>query len=216
MGGDHEELLRWRREIRAGSRVGPRMFIAGPYLEAASRVERMRKDPPSERIEPFERLRIPIGSPDDARRVIGELAKKEVDYIKIRTVQDNDTYLALNEAAHANKLRLTGHVPTGMDPEFVLKAGQDDIEHGFFPPLKIASRDERLALWRKFAARGTVVVPTMVVIKDERAGAHRSSEGDDGRRGGEDRAAAAVRLALLPEGLARAVGGDDAGAAEGV
>lgn len=166
MGGDHEELLRWRREIRAGSRVGPRMFIAGPYLEAASRVERMRKDPPSERIEPFERLRIPIGSPDDARRVIGELAKKEVDFIKIRTVQDNDTYLALNEAAHAHKLRLTGHVPTGLDPEFVLKAGQDDIEHGFYPPLTIASHDERLALWRKFAARGTVVVPTMVVIKD--------------------------------------------------
>ena len=165
MGGDHEELLRWRREIRAGSRVGPRMFIAGPYLEAASRVEQMRKDPPSERVEPFERLRIPIGSPGDARRVIGELAKKDVDFIKIRTVQDNDTYLALNEAAHANKLRLTGHVPVGMDPEFVLKAGQDDIEHGFYPPVKIASRDERLALWRKFAARGVVVVPTMVVIK---------------------------------------------------
>lgn len=83
MGGDHEEMLRWRREIRDGSRVGPRMFIAGPYLEAASRVERMRKDPPSERVEPFERLRIPIGSPADARRVIGELAKKEVDHIKI-------------------------------------------------------------------------------------------------------------------------------------
>lgn len=165
MGGDHDEVLRWRREIRDGSRVGPRMFIAGPYLEAASRVESMRKDPPSERVEPFERLRIPIGSPADARRVIGELAKKEVDFIKIRTVQDNDTYLALNEAAHANKLRLTGHVPTGMDPEVVLKAGQDDIEHGFFPPLKLASRDERLALWRKFAARGTVVVPTMVVIR---------------------------------------------------
>ena len=165
MGGDHDELLRWRQEIAAGSRVGPRMLIAGPYLEAASRIERMRKDPPSERVEPFDRIRIPVGSPDDARRVIGELAKKGVDFVKIRTVQDNDTYLALNEAAHAHKLRLTGHVPTGMDPEFVLKAGQDDIEHGFLPPLKIASRDERLALWRKFAARGVVVVPTMVVIR---------------------------------------------------
>jgi imidazolonepropionase-like amidohydrolase len=164
MGGDHEELLRWRREIRAGSRVGPRMFIAGPYLEAARRVEAMRKDPPSERVEPFERLRIPIGSPDDARRVIGELAKREVDYIKIRTVQDNETYLALNEAAHANKLRLTGHAPFGLDPEVVLKAGQDDVEHGF-SPLKLASREERLALWRKFADRGVVVVPTMVVGK---------------------------------------------------
>jgi imidazolonepropionase-like amidohydrolase len=164
MGGDHEELLRWRREIRGGSRVGPRMFIAGPYLESATRVEAIRKEPPSERVEPFH-VRVPVGSPDDARRVIGELAKKDVDYIKIRTVQDNDTYLALIEAAHANKLRLTGHVPPGMGPEDVLKAGQDDVEHGFYPPLKIASRDERLALWRKFAARGVVVVPTMVVAK---------------------------------------------------
>jgi hypothetical protein len=97
--------------------------------------------------------------------VIGELATKEVDYIKIRTVQDNDTYLALNEAAHVHKLRLTGHAPIGLDPELVLKAGQDSIEHNFYPPLKSASREERLALWRKFAARDVVVVPTMVVSK---------------------------------------------------
>jgi imidazolonepropionase-like amidohydrolase len=140
------------------------MFIAGPYLEAARNIERMRKDPPSERVEPFERLRIPIATPDDARRVIGELAKREVDYLKIRTVQNEETYLALNEAAHAHKLRLTGHTVVS-DPELVLKAGQDDIEHGFFPPLKIASREERLALWRKFAEHGVLVVPTMVVMK---------------------------------------------------
>ena len=30
LGGDHEELLAWRREIDAGARVGPRMLIAGP------------------------------------------------------------------------------------------------------------------------------------------------------------------------------------------
>ncbi|HTG95107.1 MAG TPA: hypothetical protein VL866_21090, partial [Pyrinomonadaceae bacterium] len=57
MGGDHEELLRWRREVRAGSRLGPRILMAGPYLESARNIERMRKDPPSERVEPFERTR---------------------------------------------------------------------------------------------------------------------------------------------------------------
>jgi imidazolonepropionase-like amidohydrolase len=165
MGGDHEELLRWRREIRAGSRIGPRMFIAGPYLEAARNIERMRKDPPSERVEPFERLRIPIATPDDARRVIGELANKEVDFLKIRTVQDEATYLALNEAAHAHTLRLTGHVGN-LNPATVFKAGQDDIEHGFYPPITSGTRAQRIAMWRGFAERGVIVVPTMVVAKD--------------------------------------------------
>ena len=63
MGGDHEELLRWRRDVNEGRRVGPRMLIAGPYLEAARNIERMRKDPPEARVEPFDRIRIPIGSP---------------------------------------------------------------------------------------------------------------------------------------------------------
>ncbi len=82
--------------------------------------------------------------------------------------------------------------------EFVLKAGQDDIEHGFFPPLKIASRDERLALWRKFAARGVTVVPTMVVIKKSVLAPLDRLEGDDGRRGGEDRAATACMSRCIP------------------
>ncbi|MEE8134286.1 MAG: hypothetical protein V3T56_04485, partial [Gemmatimonadales bacterium] len=41
-GGDHEELLRWRREVRSNTRVGPRLIIAGPYLESADNVDRMR------------------------------------------------------------------------------------------------------------------------------------------------------------------------------
>ncbi len=69
-GSEHAEVLRWRREIRSGTRVGPRMLIAGPYLESLRNIERMRRDPPESRVEPFERARIPIGSPADARRVI--------------------------------------------------------------------------------------------------------------------------------------------------
>src|SRR4051794_3906900 len=42
-GSEHAEVLRWRREIRDGSRVGPRMFIAGPYLESLRNIQRMRR-----------------------------------------------------------------------------------------------------------------------------------------------------------------------------
>ncbi|HET6890832.1 MAG TPA: amidohydrolase family protein [Pyrinomonadaceae bacterium] len=163
MGGDHEELLRWRQEIRTGKRIGPRMLIAGPYLESARNVERMRRDPPEKRIEPFERMRIPVGSPAEARRIVAELASRELDFLKIRTVQDRPTYLALNEAANAHGIPLVGHV-TGIPPEVVLEAGQDAVEHGFYPSLESKTREERLAVWRKFAERNVVIVPTLVTL----------------------------------------------------
>lgn len=162
-GGDHEELLRWRREVRSGTRLGPRMLIAGPYLESASNIERMRKDPPAERVEPFEQLRIGVGSPAEARRIVAELASREIDFLKIRTVQDRETYLALNEAANAHGIPLVGHV-TGIPPEVVLGAGQDGVEHGFYPSLEAKTREERMAVWRRFAERGVVVVPTLVTL----------------------------------------------------
>jgi imidazolonepropionase-like amidohydrolase len=163
MGGDHEELLKWRREIRAGTRVGPRMLIAGPYLESTANIERMRKDPIAERVEPFDRIRIGVGSAEDARRVVASLAAKEIDFIKIRTVANRETYIALNEAANAHGIPLVGHV-TGMTPDVVLAAGQDSVEHFFWPTLQQPSREERVAFWRRFAASGAVMVPTMVTL----------------------------------------------------
>ena len=163
MGGDHEELLRWRQEIRTGKRVGPRMLIAGPYLEATRNIERMRRDPPEKRIEPFERTRIAVGSPEEARRIVAELKSRELDFIKIRTVQDRPTYLALNEAANAQGIPLVGHV-TGIPPDVVLEAGQDGVEHAFYPSLDGKTREERLAVWRKFAERHVAIVPTLVAL----------------------------------------------------
>jgi imidazolonepropionase-like amidohydrolase len=164
MGGDHEELLGWRREIRAGQRLGPRMLIAGPILESPSNIERMRKDPPSERAEPFERMRIGVASPDEARRVVRELAGRELDFLKIRTVHDQPTYLALNQAANEHRLKLVGHV-TGMTPDTVLESGQDGIDHFFYPPLEGKTPQERRTVWERFARRGIPIVPTLITIQ---------------------------------------------------
>ena len=164
-GSEHAEVLRWRREIRAGARVGPRMLIAGPYLESLRNIERMRRDPPESRIEPFERARIPIGSPADARRVIDSLAGLELDHFKIRTVQDRETYVALARAAHAHGKRLTGHA-VASTPELFLEAGQDGVDHGFPASLDTLPRDTRMAFWRELARRDVGVVPTLVVITE--------------------------------------------------
>ncbi|HJU68435.1 MAG TPA: amidohydrolase family protein [Gemmatimonadaceae bacterium] len=164
-GSEHAEVLRWRREIRGGQRIGPRMLIAGPYLESLRNIERMRRDPPEERVEPFERARIPVGSPNDARRTIDSLAALELDHFKIRTVQDRETYLALAAAAHARGKRLVGHVVTATPAGFI-EAGQDGVEHGFPISLDSLPRDERMAFWRQLATRDVGVVPTIVVATE--------------------------------------------------
>lgn len=165
-GSEHAEVLRWRREIRAGSRLGPRMLIAGPYLESLRNIERMRRDPPESRVEPFERARIPVGSPEAARRIIDSLAALELDHFKIRTVQDRETYLALAGAAHAHGKRLTGHVVTA-SPGTFLEAGQDGVDHGF-PAASLDSLPlaERMAFWRQLAARDVGMVPTLVTVTE--------------------------------------------------
>lgn len=164
-GSEHAEVLRWRREVRSGTRVGPRMLIAGPYLESLRNIERMRRDPPESRVEPFERTRIPVGTPADARRIIDSLAGLEVDHFKIRTVQDRETYLALARAAHARGKRLTGHVVSG-SPALFLEAGQEGVDHGFPPTLDSLPLAERMAFWRALAQRDVGVVPTLVVVTE--------------------------------------------------
>ena len=164
-GSEHAEVVRWRSEIRNGTRVGPRMLIAGPYLESLRNIQRMRADPPEERVEPFERARIPIGSPEEARRVIDSLALLEIDHFKVRTVQDRATWLALGEAARARGKRLVGHVVTGTPAAF-LDGGQSGVEHGFPIGFDSLPRDERMAFWRALAARDVGVVPTLVVATE--------------------------------------------------
>jgi len=164
-GSEHAEVLRWRNEIRSGQRVGPRMLIAGPYLESLRNIERMRRDPPESRVEPFERARIPVATPADARRIIDSLSKLEIDHFKIRTVQDRDTYIALAQAAHAHGKRLVGHVVSS-SPEGFLEAGQDGVEHTFPIGIDSLPRERRMAFWRELARRNVGVVPTLVVATE--------------------------------------------------
>ncbi len=162
MGGDHQELLRWRDEVRRGTRMGPRMLLAGPYLESARNVARMRSTPVEAMVEPVERTRVPVGSPARARHVVDSLAALELDYLKIRTVEDEATYRTIVGVAREHGLDVVGHV-FGIVPETVIDAGQRGVEHVFYPPLDSLSRDRRLAIWRRLRDAGTGVVPTLVV-----------------------------------------------------
>jgi hypothetical protein len=104
-----------------------------------------------------------VGSPADARRVVDSLARLELDHLKIRTVQDPDTYRALGRAADAHGLRLVGHAVTE-SPSLFLEAGQDGVDHTFSPSIDSVPPDRRRAFWRELARRDVGVVPTLVTV----------------------------------------------------
>ena len=164
LGGDHEELLAWRREIDAGTRIGPRMRIAGPYLESASNAARQHATPVSEMIEPVERTRVGVATPADAERIIPVLAARGVDHLKIRTTTDRDTYLAIGAAAKRHGLPLAGHIQP-YSPDDILASGQASLEHGFYPPLDERPDVDRRSLFARLAAAHVAIVPTLVVLE---------------------------------------------------
>src|SRR5688572_8483470 len=78
MGGDFAEVGRWRHEVAAGRRLGPRIRAAGPMLESAAYVERRLR---SRTVEPVARMRAAVAGPADAARVVDSLAALGVDFI---------------------------------------------------------------------------------------------------------------------------------------
>ncbi|HKS06628.1 MAG TPA: amidohydrolase family protein [Gemmatimonadaceae bacterium] len=163
-GSEHAEVLQWRNEIRSGARVGPRMLISGPYLESQRNIERMRRDPPESRVEPFERARIPVGTPERAKQVVDSLSKLELDFFKIRTVQDLATYRAIVAAASANGKHVMGHA--SFAPDAVIAAGQRGVDHAWPNALDSLTREQRMVIWRNVARADVGVIPTLVVFTD--------------------------------------------------
>lgn len=155
-GGEWPELARWRRQIEAGERTGPRVLTAGPYLEAPSNVLRVLLE---DTVEPEQRTRIGVASPAEADRIVDSIAAMGVDFVKFRTIESVETYRAIAAAAERNGLDLAGHA-FGMAPETVLEVGQESIEH-FLPIPEDWDRDRRTELFRGFAAAGTAIVPTL-------------------------------------------------------
>ncbi len=161
-GGDWEEIQRWRDEIRAGERAGPRIRAAGPYIESVENVERMRAARArGEMVEPVEHTRIPVGSPERARAVVDSIASLGVDFIKFRTVSSLATYQAIVSEADSVGLYVAGHT-YGIPLPTVVRTGQKSIEHFIFPVFDEASASERAAMFREMADSGTVIVPTLV------------------------------------------------------
>ncbi|HSJ12842.1 MAG TPA: amidohydrolase family protein [Longimicrobiales bacterium] len=159
MGGVLADLRAWRANVEAGLRIGPRIFMAGPMLEAPVTLERIAGKATSER---YWETRIPVPDTVHARLVVDSLAALGVDFIKIREYASGETYRAIVEAASARGLAVAGHAPFSMDPVEGASLGVVSFEHASYPyPLPDVG-PKRTAILSAFRTSGVAIVPTLV------------------------------------------------------
>jgi len=165
MAGNPSELNLWRRQIAAGTQIGPRIKMAGPALESDQFLQILPKVDEAFHLRLTPEIlptRIGISTPDDARRAVDQLAGMVVDFVKFRTMPSPEVYQALADEAKKRGLAFVGHDPEVVDLEAAANAGQRSIEHLPFLSLAKSSEPARAAVFHSFVRNGTWIDPTLV------------------------------------------------------
>lgn len=156
MGGDYVRLLKWRKEAAEGTRLSPRIKTPGALLETAENVARMKREGT---VEPVDKFRIPVATPEEARRAVDLMARLGADFIKFRTVASPEVYQAIADESKAKGLMFVGH--QFGTPDEMIAARQRSIEHYVYPP--IITDPKHAEIYRKMAESGVYIGTTMVV-----------------------------------------------------
>jgi imidazolonepropionase-like amidohydrolase len=113
LGGDLEQLLQWKREIAAGRRRGPRIFLAGPTIDGPKN----------------SRFRLTVRTPEEARHAVDSLARRGVDFLKTHNAVPREAYFALLREARKQSLPVASHLPKGVPAWEAADSGVGSIEH---------------------------------------------------------------------------------------
>ena len=114
MGGELEVLQQWRKEISAGTLIGPRIVMSGPMLDGP---------------QPRFPSSIAIKTPEDGRRAVDDLKKRGADFIKLQSLIPRDAVFAIADEAKKQGITFVGHVPDSVRASEMSNAEQKSFEH---------------------------------------------------------------------------------------
>lgn len=129
LGGNLDSLRRLREATESGRIPGPRIRTAGPIVENAAWLKRV-KALPVPGIQQVVANRFGIATPAEAVRAADTLAALGVDLIKIRNSPDQATFDTLLAAARRHGLTVAAHQPRGaIGLAGGFRAGLATLEH---------------------------------------------------------------------------------------
>jgi imidazolonepropionase-like amidohydrolase len=169
------QVLQWREEMRKGELQGPTIYTSGPKIEGKGSIW------PGD---------LEVANETELRAAFDQLEAMHVDFVKItESALSPQLFEAALAEAERRGLKTSAHVPMSLMLDDVSAAGLDSIEHmgyalkagstrereiadasatgklGYRDALVQAAdsfdRDTALAAYRKLAARGTAITPTL-------------------------------------------------------
>ena len=144
----------WRDSIAAGRLLGPRMRISAPVVENPQWLAAVRGwEEAAGKSTEWMNGRFGPATSDQARRFVDSAVAIGADHIKVRNWPVADVSLALIARAREKGIPIYGH---GNQP--FPRSGLASLEHSIFPRIT----EGRGSLFRRWAAEGTVMVPTLV------------------------------------------------------
>jgi len=142
VGDPLDAVLKARDEVNSGEKLGAELFAVGPLFTApGGHGTEYSKNIPEVARGNFDAqfLRLPK-TPEEARKMVDDLAQKHVDGIKTVLEAGSPAYpfvrmdpaliKAIAEEAHKFKLPVVCHTGNARDVEDAVNAGVDGIEHG--------------------------------------------------------------------------------------
>lgn len=168
-------VLQWRGQVRRGELQGPAILTSGPKIEGKGSIW------PGD---------IEVEDEAGLRAAFDRLEAMRVDFVKItESALSPELFLAALAEAERRGMKTSAHVPMSLMLDDVSAAGLDSIEHmgyalkaastrereiaeasaagrlGYRDALRAAAdsfdRDTALAAYRRLAARGTAITPTL-------------------------------------------------------
>jgi hypothetical protein len=155
MGSHPFQTARAQRDsIAAGSLLGPRMRIAAPVVENPQWLAAVRGwEEKAGKSTEWMNGRFGPATPDEARRFVDSAVAIGADHIKVRNWPVAEVSNALIARARERRIPVYAH---GNQP--FPRSGMASLEHSIFPRIT----EGRDSLFRRWAAEGTVMVPTLV------------------------------------------------------
>jgi imidazolonepropionase-like amidohydrolase len=147
LANDTDFLMQTRSRFDAGTEIGPRVVMAG-FIDGRGPYQGPTK--------------VFADTEEEARAAIDNYAKLGYIQIKVYSSLKPELLPKIVEMAHAHGMRVSGHVPSGMNAEQFVRDGVDEIQHmnfiflNFMPQVKDTRTPARFT---EVAAHGAEIDP---------------------------------------------------------
>ena len=153
LANDTDGLMQMRRRFDEGAEIGPRVVMAG-FIDGRGPYQGPTK--------------VFADTEEEARAAIENYARLGYVQIKVYSSLKPELLPKIVEMAHAHGLRVSGHVPSGMNAEQFVRAGVDEMQHmnfvllNFMPQVKDTRTPARFT---EVAAHGAEIDPASEPVR---------------------------------------------------